>query len=53
MTLAYIPSPSSNGFHLGPVFIHAYGLAYVFAVAAAILNGIKTLTVAVTASPAL
>ena len=34
---AYIPSPSSNGFHLGPFFVHAYGLAYVFAVGAAIL----------------
>ena len=34
---AFIPSPSSNGLHLGPFFIHAYGLAYVFAVAAAIL----------------
>ena len=31
-----IPSPSENGFHIGPLFIHAYGLAYVFAVAAAI-----------------
>ncbi|HYB26626.1 MAG TPA: prolipoprotein diacylglyceryl transferase [Solirubrobacteraceae bacterium] len=37
MTLpAYIPSPSHNGFYIGPLFIHAYGLAYVFAVAAAI-----------------
>jgi prolipoprotein diacylglyceryl transferase len=36
-SLAFIPSPSSNGFHLGPFFVHAYGLAYVFAVAAAIL----------------
>jgi prolipoprotein diacylglyceryl transferase len=36
-SLAYIPSPSANGFHLGPFFVHAYGLAYVFAVAAAIL----------------
>jgi prolipoprotein diacylglyceryl transferase len=35
--LGYIPSPSSNGLHLGPFFVHAYGLAYVFAVAAAIL----------------
>ena len=35
--LGYIPSPSQNGFHIGPLFIHAYGLAYVFAVAAAIL----------------
>jgi prolipoprotein diacylglyceryl transferase len=34
---AFIPSPSSNGFHLGPFFVHAYGLAYVFAVAAAII----------------
>ena len=34
---AYIPSPSSNGFHIGPLFVHAYGLAYVFAVTAAIL----------------
>jgi len=34
---AFIPSPSANGFHVGPFFVHAYGLAYVFAVAAAIL----------------
>ncbi len=34
---AFIPSPSSNGFYIGPLFVHAYGLAYVFAVAAAIL----------------
>ena len=34
--LASIPSPSSNGFHLGPLFIHAYGLAYVVGVAAAV-----------------
>ena len=33
----FIPSPSENGFHIGPFFVHAYGLAYVFAVAAAIL----------------
>src|SRR4029077_13439933 len=33
----YIPSPSSNGFNIGPLFVHAYGLAYVFAVTAAIL----------------
>jgi prolipoprotein diacylglyceryl transferase len=36
-TLAYIPSPSSNGFHIGPLFFHAYGIAYVFAVIAAIV----------------
>ncbi len=33
---SYIPSPPQNGFYLGPLFVHAYGLAYVFAVAAAI-----------------
>jgi prolipoprotein diacylglyceryl transferase len=35
--LGFIPSPSANGFHIGPFFVHAYGLAYVFAVAAAII----------------
>jgi prolipoprotein diacylglyceryl transferase len=34
---AYIPSPSSNGFQIGPFFVHAYGLMYVLAVLAAIL----------------
>jgi prolipoprotein diacylglyceryl transferase len=34
--LAAIPSPSQNGFSIGPFFFHAYGIAYVFAVAAAI-----------------
>jgi len=33
---AYIPSPPHNGFYIGPLFVHAYGLAYVFAVAGAI-----------------
>jgi len=37
VTAAFIPSPPSNGFQLGPFFVHAYGLAYVFAVLAAIL----------------
>ncbi len=35
--LGFIPSPSENGFQLGPFFVHAYGIAYVFAVLAAIL----------------
>jgi prolipoprotein diacylglyceryl transferase len=35
--LAYIPSPHENGVSIGPFFLHAYGIAYVFAVAAAIL----------------
>jgi prolipoprotein diacylglyceryl transferase len=34
---AYIPSPSTNGIHIGPLFVHLYGLMYVFAVAGAIL----------------
>jgi prolipoprotein diacylglyceryl transferase len=34
--LASIPSPSSNGFAVGPIFFHAYGLCYVAAVAAAV-----------------
>jgi prolipoprotein diacylglyceryl transferase len=33
---AAIPSPAENGFGIGPFFFHAYGIAYVFAVAAAI-----------------
>lgn len=39
--LAYIPSPPSNGFHIGPLFFHAYGLAYVVAVSAAIVITIR------------
>ena len=35
--LASIPSPPANGFHVGPLFIHAYGLAYVVAVTAAVV----------------
>lgn len=34
---AFIPSPASNGFEVGPFFFHAYGIAYVFAVLAAIV----------------
>ena len=34
--LASIPSPPSNGFHIGPLEVHAYGLAYVLALIAAI-----------------
>jgi prolipoprotein diacylglyceryl transferase len=37
VALAYIPSPSSNGFHIGPLFVHAYGLMYVLAVIAAVV----------------
>jgi prolipoprotein diacylglyceryl transferase len=34
-----MPRPAHNGYYLGPLFVHAYGLAYVFAVAAAIFIG--------------
>jgi prolipoprotein diacylglyceryl transferase len=36
MPLGAIPSPSSNGLHIGPLFVHAYGLMYVLAVLAAV-----------------
>jgi prolipoprotein diacylglyceryl transferase len=32
----FLPSPSSNGFNVGPLFVHAYSLAYVLAVIAAV-----------------
>ncbi len=35
--IASIPSPSSNGFAVGPFEIHAYGLMYALAVTAAVL----------------
>jgi hypothetical protein len=25
--LAFIPAPPTNGFHLGPLFFHLYGLS--------------------------
>jgi prolipoprotein diacylglyceryl transferase len=36
LPLAFIPSPSENGFHLGPLFVHVYGLMYVVGIALAI-----------------
>ena len=36
VSFAFLPSPSSNGLHLGPFFVHAYGLAYAVAVTAAV-----------------
>jgi prolipoprotein diacylglyceryltransferase len=38
---AFIPSPSSNGFHLSPLFVHAYGFAYIVAVTAAIVITVR------------
>jgi prolipoprotein diacylglyceryl transferase len=35
--LSFIPSPSTNGFHLGPLFIHIYGLMYVIGITLAVL----------------
>jgi len=35
--VAAIPSPPSNGLHVGPLLVHAYGIAYVFAVLAAVM----------------
>jgi prolipoprotein diacylglyceryl transferase len=34
--LAFIPSPPVNGIHLGPLYIHVYGLMYVIAITLAI-----------------
>ena len=34
--LAAIPSPETNGLHLGPFFVHAYGLAYLVALVAGV-----------------
>jgi len=34
--LAFIPSPADNGFHVGPLFFHVYGICYVVAVIAAV-----------------
>lgn len=31
-TLASIPSPASNGVHVGPLFLHVYGLMYVIGI---------------------
>jgi len=35
--LAYIPSPPVNGFHIGPLFVHFYGLMYVIGITLAVL----------------
>jgi prolipoprotein diacylglyceryl transferase len=32
----YIPSPSVDGVHVGPLFVHAYGVAYIVAIIAAV-----------------
>ncbi len=35
--LSFIPSPPTNGFHVGPLFFHYYGLMYVIGIALAVL----------------
>ena len=35
--LAYIPSPPVNGFHIGPLFVHFYGLMYVIGITLAVI----------------
>jgi prolipoprotein diacylglyceryl transferase len=35
--LSYIPSPPVNGFHIGPLFVHFYGLMYVIAITLAVI----------------
>ena len=35
--LAYIPSPPINGFHIGPLFVHFYGLMYVIGITLAVI----------------
>jgi prolipoprotein diacylglyceryl transferase len=34
--LSFLPSPSVNGFNIGPLFVHVYGLMYVVGIALAI-----------------
>ena len=35
--LSFLPSPSINGFHVGPLFVHFYGLMYVIGIALAVI----------------
>jgi prolipoprotein diacylglyceryl transferase len=34
---SFLPSPSVSGFHIGPAFVHVYGLMYVVGIALAII----------------
>ncbi len=36
-SLAFIPSPPANGIHVGPLFLHVYGLMYVIGIALAVV----------------
>jgi prolipoprotein diacylglyceryl transferase len=37
----FLPSPPSNGFYIGPLFVHAYGLCYVVGVIAAVTIAVR------------
>lgn len=37
----FLPSPPTNGFQIGPLFVHAYGLAYVVGVIAAVTIAVR------------
>lgn len=39
MLLASLPSPSTNGFHIGPLFVHFYALAYLVGIVLAVAVG--------------
>jgi prolipoprotein diacylglyceryl transferase len=41
LPLSFIPSPSVNGFHLGPLFIHFYGLMYIVGIVLAVIITIR------------
>jgi prolipoprotein diacylglyceryl transferase len=35
--LSFLPSPPANGFHLGPLYVHYYGLMYVIGITLAVI----------------
>ena len=41
LPIGFLPSPPTNGLHLGPLFIHAYGLAYVVGIIAAVSIAVR------------
>lgn len=36
-SIAFLPSPPANGIHVGPLFVHVYGLMYVIGIALAVV----------------
>ncbi len=41
LPLSFLPSPSINGFHLGALFIHFYGLMYVVGITLAVIITVR------------